>query len=308
MKALPEPTHTLRRLLERPGILRSMGVHDVFTARLLEEVGYELLFLGGFGASASRWGLPDLDFLGRTEMAEVVRRTTSRVSVPVLADADTGYGDLHHVARTVEEFEGAGAAGLLLEDQVYPKRCGHFEGKAVVSTRRMLDRLEVALETRRSDDFVIIARTDARAAEGIDAAIDRVNRYCETGADVAFVEAPTSREELELVASRVPYPKLVNMLSFGKTPILGADELERLGFKIVVAPVETLLATAHAVARVARTFLRDGDCRPCSGEMWSFDDVKRLLGLEEQLRLARRNQEGEGTPPSPPGTGEDHLG
>jgi methylisocitrate lyase len=262
-----------------------MGAHDVLTARLLEEAGFELVFLGGFSVTASLLGLPDLDFLGMSEMAGVIRRTVRRVSIPVLADADTGYGDLHHVARCVEEFEAAGAAGLLLEDQVFPKRCGHFEGKSVIPAAQMVEKLDVALKSRSDDNLVLVARTDARAVEGIDAAIDRANRYCEAGADIAFVEAPLSREELEEIARRVSYPKLVNMLTFGKTPILNARELEDLGYKIVVAPVETLLVAAKSISRLAQSFLRDGDCQASAHEMVTFDEIKELLGLSDQLRL-----------------------
>ena len=168
----------LRHLLARPGIVRSLAPHDVFTARVLEDVGVELLFLGGFGVSASVLGLPDLGLTTLTEMVEAVRRMTQRVSVPVIADGDTGHGDLHNVAWTVRQFESAGAAGILLEDQVAPKRCGHFAGKQVVSVETMVDKLRVALDARRDPDFVIIARTDARAIEGLDRAIERRLPLC----------------------------------------------------------------------------------------------------------------------------------
>jgi 2-methylisocitrate lyase-like PEP mutase family enzyme len=186
-------TQRFRDLLKKPGIIRSLGAHDVFTARLIEAAGLETVFLGGFGTSASLLGLPDVGFLTLTEMAGAVRRTAQRVAIPVVADGDTGHGDLHNVVRTVREFEGAGAAGILLEDQVTPKRCGHFEGKQVISTEEMVLKLQAALAARRDPDFVIIARTDARAVEGMDAALLRVNRYGAAGADVCFIEAPQSR-------------------------------------------------------------------------------------------------------------------
>jgi methylisocitrate lyase len=220
----------LRELLRRPGIIRSMGAHDVLTAVLMEKAGFEMAFIGGFGTSASLYGLPDLNFLGMTEMAEAVRRMAERISVPLVADGDTGHGDLHNVMRCVREFENAGAAGMILEDQVFPKRCGHFEGKQVISRDEMVLKLKAAVEAKIDPEFVLVARTDAREPGGIDDAIDRVNAYCEAGADVAFVEAPVSLEELELVAQRVPYPKLANMLTFGKTPILPAGDLEKMGY------------------------------------------------------------------------------
>src|SRR5262245_43995657 len=170
-------TKKLRELLKSPGVIRSLGAHDVFSARLIESAGLETVFIGGFGVSASMLGLPDVGLLTLTEMADAVRRMAQRVSIPVVADGDTGHGDLHNVARTVREFERAGAAGILLEDQVHPKRCGHFQGKQVIPASEMVVKLRAALDGRRDPDFVVIARTDARAVEGIDAAIERANRY-----------------------------------------------------------------------------------------------------------------------------------
>src|SRR3954453_13158884 len=192
-------TQRLRQLLNAPGIIRSLGAHDVFTARLIEVAGLETVFIGGFGTSASMLGLPDVGFLTLTEMADAVRRMASRVSIPVVADGDTGHGDLHNVVRTVREFERAGAAGILLEDQVTPKRCGHFEGKALIPADEMVLKLKAALAARHDPDFVLIARTDARAVEGIDGAIARANRYADAGADVCFVEAPQSLDELRRI-------------------------------------------------------------------------------------------------------------
>src|SRR5437588_761046 len=188
-------TRRLRDLLNKPRIIRSLGAHDVFTARLIEAAGLETVFIGGFGTSASLLGLADVGFLTLTEMADAVRRMAQRVAIPVVADGDTGHGDLHNVQRTVREFERAGAAGILLEDQVTPKRCGHFEGKHVIPVEEMVLKLRAAQKARRDRDFVIVARTDARAVEGPDAAIARANRYGETGADVWFIEAPQSLAE-----------------------------------------------------------------------------------------------------------------
>src|SRR5437588_6066276 len=186
-------TRRFRELLDKPGIIRSLGAHDVFTARLIEAAGLETVFLGGFGAAASLLGLPDVGLLTLTEMADAVRRTAQRVTIPVVADGDTGHGDLHNVVRTVREFESAGAAGILLEDQVTPKRCGHFQGKQIIPTEEMVLKLRAALTARRDPDLVIVARTDARAVEGIDGAIERANRHRAAGADRSFIEAPASR-------------------------------------------------------------------------------------------------------------------
>ena len=285
MKEQDRPAGRLRALLARPGIIRSMGAHDVLTALLMERAGFESVFIGGFGTSAALHGLPDLNFLGLAEMTDAVRRMARRVSIPVIGDGDTGHGDLHNVVRTVSEFETAGAAGIIVEDQVFPKRCGHFENKQVIATEEMQLKIKAAVRGRSDPDFVIVARTDARATHGIENAIDRVNRYCDAGADVAFIEAPESIEEVEIISRRVDHPRLINMLAFGKTPILGASELEELGYKIVVAPIAALLVSARAVRELAEAFLRDGDTRAFSDRMLGFDDIKEVVGLAEHLAL-----------------------
>ncbi|MDA0808374.1 MAG: oxaloacetate decarboxylase [Planctomycetota bacterium] len=277
----------LRQMLAGEQIIRSFAPHDVFTARILEDAGIELLFLGGFGVSASVLGVPDVGLTTLTEMTEAVRRMADRLTVPLIADGDTGHGDLHNVARTVRDFERAGASGMLLEDQVAPKRCGHFSGKQVIPADEMLDKLKTALDTRSDPDFVIIARTDARAVEGLDAAIERANRYGEAGADVCFVEAPQSIDELSQVARDVPFPQLANMLPGGVTPILPADKLQQLGFRIVVDPVGTLLATGFVIKQLAEAMLNDGRVDQLSSQMLGFDEVKQLLGLDEISSLKR---------------------
>lgn len=274
-------TRRLRALLSAPGIIRSLAPHDVFTAKVMEQAGLPLLFLGGFGASASSYGLPDLGLLGLAEMADAARRMTGAVSVPVIVDGDTGYGSIPNVIRTVREFERAGAAGMLLEDQVFPKRCGHFTGKQVIPIEEMETKLKAALDARRDPDFVVIARTDARAIEGLDAAIERGNRYAQLGADLVFVEAPQSEAELARVAREIETPQLANMLVGGVTPILSAAELERLGFKIVVSPVESLTITAFAVQQLSRAMLNEGRVDVLSERMSSFAEIKQLLGVDE---------------------------
>src|SRR5262245_10658781 len=282
------PTRRLRELLAAPAIIRSLGAHDVFTARLIESAGLETVFIGGFGTSASMLGLPDVGLLTLTEMADAVRRMAQRVRIPVVADGDTGHGDLHNVVRTVREFERAGAAGILIEDQVTPKRCGHFQGKQVIPADEMVLKLNTALDARRDPDLVIVARTDTRAVDGIDAAIERANRYGSAGADVCFIEAPQSRAELERIPREVRYPLLVNMLTGGVTPILAVEELQRLGYKIVVCPIESLLVFGTAMRRLIDALLTRGRCDLPAGEMMSFAEVKELLGLEEILGLRAR--------------------
>jgi 2,3-dimethylmalate lyase len=285
---MPTTTSRMRQLLNSPGIIRSLGAHDVFSARLIEAAGLEAVFIGGFGTSASLLGLPDVGLLTLTEMADAVRRMAQRVAIPIVADGDTGHGDLHNVVRTVREFERAGAAGILIEDQVTPKRCGHFQGKQVIPADEMVLKLKAALDARRDPDLVIVARTDARAVDGIDAAIERANRYGAAGADVCFIEAPQTRAELERLPRAVGYPLLVNMLTGGVTPILPVEELQRLGYKIVVCPIESLLVFGTAMRKLIDALLTRGRCDLPAAEMMTFAEVKELLGLDEILGLRAR--------------------
>jgi len=286
-------TRRLRELLAAPGIIRSLGAHDVFTARLIELAGLETVFLGGFGTSASLLGLPDVGLITLTEMAGAVRRMAARVAIPVVADGDTGHGDLHNVARTVQEFERAGAAGFLLEDQVTPKRCGHFEGKQLIPAGDMVLKLKAAQLARRDPDFVLIARTDARAVEGIDGAIARAKKYGAAGADVCFIEAPQSLEELRRIPREVPHPLLVNMLTGGVTPILPVQELGAMGYMIAVCPIESLLVAGTAIQKLIQQLLSTGrvDQNP---EMMSFAQVKEVLGLKEVLGIKDKVTEPKG--------------
>jgi 2-methylisocitrate lyase-like PEP mutase family enzyme len=285
MQKRKSPTRAIRELIEQPGIIRTLGAHDVLTAVLVEQAGFDSVFIGGFGTSASLYGLPDLNFLGMTEMVDATRRMAHRVSIPVVADADTGHGDLHNVMRCVREFEGAGAAGIILEDQVFPKRCGHFGGKHVIPADEMVAKFKSAVAARNDDDFIFIARTDSRETDGLDDAIDRINRYCDAGADVAFIEAPLSIEELEEICKRVQYPKFVNMLAYGKTPILSASELEEMGFKMLVAPIDSVLLTAKVMREMANAMKRDGHTRSLFDDMVDFEEIKNILGLQKYLAL-----------------------
>jgi 2,3-dimethylmalate lyase len=271
----------LRELLQRPGIIRSLGAHDVFTGLIVEQAGFETVFLGGFGASASMLGLPDLNFLTMTEMADFVRRMAARLSIPIIADGDTGHGDLHNVRRTVEMFEAAGASGILLEDQITPKRCGHFANKQVIPTEEMVRKIKAAVSAKGDPDFMIFARTDARQMNGLDDAIDRVKRCCEAGADVAFVEAPQSRAELEQIPKRIRFPVFANMLTGGATPILSTQELEQLGYKFVVCPIESLMVCARAMRTLCETWKTAGRVDQLASESLSFAELKALLGLEK---------------------------
>ena len=285
MTSISNSTSQLKELMQKPGIIKMLGAHDVLTAVLVEQCGFDSVFIGGFGTSASLYGLPDLNFLGMTEMVDATRRMTHRLSIPVIADADTGHGDLHNVMRCVNEFESAGAAAIILEDQVFPKRCGHFGGKEVISADDMVKKFKAAVDARENNDFLFIARTDSRETDGLDVAIDRINRYCDAGADIAFIEAPLSINELEEICKRIDYPKFVNMLAFGKTPILSVAELEEMGFKMMVAPIDSVLLTAHAMREMAEVFKRDGHTKNMANIMVGFDEIKDILGLSDYLEL-----------------------
>ncbi len=285
MSVKPKATRQFRELLEKPGVICTMGAHDTLTAVMIEQVGFESVFISGFGASASLYGLPDLNFVSLNEMVAATRRMAHRVSIPVLADADTGHGDLHNAMHCVAEFEGTGAAGIILEDQIFPKRCGHFGGKEVISSEEMVIKIKAAVRARNDPDFVIVARTDAREPNGLDDAIDRVNRYCDAGADIAFVEAPLSVEELEQICRRVEYPKLANMLVFGKTPILSAVELEDLGFKIIVASIDSGLIEAKIMRQMAEVFKRDGHTKAMRDMTVDLNEFKEMLGVDKFLSL-----------------------
>ena len=282
---------TFRKLLQGPSIIKSMNVHDVLTGIVSQKVGIEVISLAGFGLSASLLGLPDLNFLNITDLTTALRRLTARVSIPVIADADTGHGDLHNVAYTTEEIEAAGASAMLLEDQAFPKRCGHVEGKEVIDTNEMVLKIKSACRARHDKDFVIIARTDARQPLGLDKAIERVNRYCDAGADVAFVEAPQSVEELEIIAKQVQYPKLVNALTFWKTPILSAKEYEQLGYKIVASSIDSILLSAKVMLHLAQSFKENGNALAMANEMAKFDEFKDILGFGDYLSLRKTLQE-----------------
>ena len=282
---MSKPCHTLRQLIERPGIIQSLGIHDDFSALVAEKAGFEVLFIGGFGTSASLYGLPDLNFLSVAEMADAIRRTSSAVSIPIIADGDTGHGDLHNVQHTVRSFAKAGAAGMLLEDQVMPKRCGHFKEKQVIPQDEMVLKIKAAVAAKADPDFVLIARTDARQVHGLNDAIERVNAFCEAGADVAFIEAPESSEELRTIADKVAFPLFANMLTGGKTPIHASSELAEMGYKFAVLPIETLMVCARALEDLCQAFKQTGRVDKLAASAKSFDDLKALLGLEKHLAI-----------------------
>ena len=283
-------TARLRELLRRDEILILPGAFSPFVARQIEEAGFEAAYLTGFGTTADVLGRPDLGLLSMPEMVAQARNAAAAVSIPLVSDADTGYGNALNVRRTVEEFEGAGVAGIHIEDQVWPKRCGHMEGKQVIPRDEMAAKVRAAVRARRDPDFVIIARTDARAVTGLDDALDRGKAYRDAGADVLFVEAPQSTAELERVAITFQgVPLLVNLAAGGKTPILSPKDLHDMGYRIALFPVDTLLAAAKAIADVLAHLRRTGTTAPLYAQhMMPFAEFLRFIGAEDFLAWERQ--------------------
>jgi len=287
-KQRTKPAQRIRELLgeERPLVLG--GVYDGLSVRLANRAGFEVLFVGGFSVAATLLGEPDFGYLTQTEMTETARRICRLTDRPVLVDADTGYGNALNVMRTAELFHSAGAAGLFLEDQVWPKRCGHMHGKQVVERAAWLSKLRAVLEMRSECDLFLVARTDARAVAGLDEAIARGQAARDLGADAVFVEAPRSVEELERIGRAIDGPKVANMVEGGDTPLLTPAELHDLGFGLIVTPLAGLLASARALAEVYSQLRRSGTMREHLDRLLSFDEFNELIELDRHYELEKR--------------------
>ena len=272
-------TVRFRQLVESPDILTLPGAHDALALKLIERAGFAAATCGGYSATAGLIGQPDVAQLGMSEMAEMYARLCDSTDLPILADADTGYGGPTNAARTVRAYERAGVAALFIEDQVSPKRCGHMDGKRVVPAAEMVEKLKAALDARLDESMIIMARTDARAVEGLDAAIERAELYREAGADLLFVEAPLGVEELRRVCSEIAGPCLANNVEGGKTPVLSAVQLEEMGFAVVTWPVSATYAIAHALRELYDVLLRDGTTTSFSNRMMDFEGFNNLIGL-----------------------------
>lgn len=266
----------------------SVGVWDALSAKLAERAGFELLFVSGFAVAGTKLGEPDFGLLTQTEVIEAARCIVRAVRVPVIVDGDTGHGGPLNVQRLVRELVAMGAAGMLLEDQVWPKRCGHMQGKEVIRAEEHVLKIRAAVEARAEARFMILGRTDARAPLGLDEAIRRGRMYREAGADLIFVEAPQSREELARIGREVPGPLMANMVEGGKTPILGRAELRSLGFEYVVYPLTGLLAAARALERAFGELARTGMSADETATKMGFDEFTALVGLDEKSATAER--------------------
>ena len=287
----------LRRLIEAPGTLIVPGAYSAFVARIFEESGFDAVYVGGHGAAAIH-GFPDVGLVTQTEMADHIQRIATSVSIPVIADADEGYGDIINVVRTVQLFERAGAAGIQLEDQRAPKRCGHMEGKRLIPRDEMLRKLDAAVSSRRSSDTVIIARTDAIAVDGLEAAIARLDAYGREGADVLFLEAPRSLDEVKTAAAVLDKPLLTNISEGGKTPIFELADLQELGVKIALYPSSAIFAAAHAARQVATALRETGSTASLVDRMVPLGEFNDLAGLPHWREIESRFD-------APPGSDRD---
>ncbi|MFC5948163.1 oxaloacetate decarboxylase [Pseudonocardia lutea] len=284
------PRARLRDLLAGPGPLVAPGAYDALSARLVEQAGFDAVYMTGFGTTAGLLGRPDVGLLTGTEMADNARRLVAAVDVPVIADGDTGYGNAINVLRTVQTYEQAGVAAIQLEDQVTPKKCGHMSGKEIVPLPEMLGKIRAATEARRDPEFLIIARTDAVAVEGVDAAIERARAFRDAGADLLFVEAPTSEADIERIAGELAgvAPLVFNWAEGGRTPPLGLDRMAELGFALVIYPIGTLLAATAGMRSLLETLRKDGTPQAALPGLPAFDEFTSLVGLPEVRELEQR--------------------
>lgn len=274
-------TTLFKKLVLDEEILILPGAYDSLSAKIVEQAGFKAVTLGGYPASASLLAKPDVSLLTLTEMVNHARYIVEAVDIPVFVDGDTGHGNVTNVARTIRQFENAGVAGLFIEDQVFPKRCGHMEGKQVIPTEEMIAKIRAAVDARMDDDLILMARTDSLAVYGIDEAIERGNRYAEAGADIIFIEAPPSVEDMRRMCREVKAPMSANMVEGGKTPILIAKELQDIGYSIVTFPLSTLYAAAWGVRMAMKVLSTNGTTSGYMDKMITFSDFNNLVGLEK---------------------------
>jgi 2-methylisocitrate lyase-like PEP mutase family enzyme len=284
------PAQKLKELLDAPGLLVMPGCYDAFSARLIERAGFGLTFMGGFAVSASRIGMPDTGLISYAEMVDQARNICGAVSIPVIGDGDTGYGNALNVHRTVRGYAKAGLACVMIEDQVAPKRCGHTRGKQVVPREEAFSRVQAAVDAKNEGaDILIMARTDANATDGIEEAISRAQLFNQIGADITFLEAPRNEEEMRAYCEQVPGPKMANLVEQGDTPLLSHAELEAIGYKLALYPITAMLAAQRAMEQ-ALASLRSGEHPRALAD---FAELREVVGFPEYYE-AERNYATEG--------------
>jgi methylisocitrate lyase len=278
----------VQRILDEVGSIAFAGVFDTLSAKIAQRAGFPMAFVSGYSVAATSIGEPDLGLLTQTEMTERARRICMSVPIPVIVDADTGYGNPLNVYRTVHELVAAGAAGCFLEDQVWPKKCGHLRGKRVIEREEYIQKIRAAAEARGARDFFIVARTDALAAVGLDEAIARVTAARQAGADASFVEAPGSVEQLAEIGRLAPKPTVANMIEGGKTPLLPTERLAEMGFQLILYPLAGLFAAARAIELVYRELRNTGTTLGEQSRLMGFEQFNELIGVEQKYALAER--------------------
>ena len=278
----------LKSMLKSKKPLVIPGVYDALGAKIAQKVGFDAMFQTGYGTSATLFGMPDFGFIGATETVDNARRISRAVSVPVIVDADTGYGNALSVWKLVKELESAGAAGIFLEDQKWPKRCGHMQGKEIVPQEEYTEKLSAAIDARENKDFIIVARTDARATEGLDAAIERGKQNKKTGADAVFVEAPKSLDEMKRIGKEINAPLVANMIEGGATPLSSAETLNKMGFKIILYPLSVLYANTFATMNILKELKKSGETTKYKQKVVNFDQFNDLVELSKFRKMEKK--------------------
>ncbi len=278
----------LKSMLKSKNPLVIPGVYDALGAKIAQKVGFDAMFQTGYGTSATLFGMPDYGFIGATETVDNARRICRAVSVPVIVDSDTGYGNALSVWKLVKELESAGAAGIFLEDQRWPKRCGHMQGKEIIPQEEYTEKLSAAMDARENKDFIIVARTDARATEGLDEAIQRGKQNKKTGADAIFVEAPRSLDEMKRIGKEINAPLVANMIEGGATPLSSAETLYKMGFKIILYPLSVLYANTFATMNILKELKKTGNTLKYKQKVVNFDQFNDLVELPKFRKMEKK--------------------
>lgn len=286
-------TSALCARLKQPGLVVAPGVFDMVSLRLADSFGFDALYMTGYGTVASHMGLPDAGLATYSDMVGRVTAMAGMARTPLIADADTGYGGLLNMRHTIRGYEAAGACAIQLEDQEFPKKCGHTPGRRVIPMADMVRKIQVAVDARASKDFLIIARTDARTTLGLDEALRRAEAYAKAGADILFVESPESEEEMRRIGQSFDVPLVANMVEKGRTPVLTRLDLEALGYKIAIFPVTALLAGVQAMTQVYQQFKDTGSSAKGSTPLYDFADLTKLMGFEDVWAFEKRYAESE---------------
>ena len=278
----------LKQLRDKGNIIVMPGIYDALSARIAQEIGFDVVFQSGYSVSAGILGMPDYGFLNAGEAVEQARKITRAISIPLIVDIDTGYGNPLTVWRLIRDLEAAGAGGVFLEDQVWPKRCGHMAGKQTVSTGEYIPKLKAAIDARRNKEFIIVARTDAIEPHNINEAVRRGREYRKAGADAIFIEAPQTIDDLKKIGKSVNAPLVANMMEGGKTPLLSAEELRKLGFRLVVFPLSALFATTYAIRKVFQELKDNGVTKSVMNNMVKFEEFNKFVELPKYKQLEQK--------------------